>query len=31
MKTSDRIMYAALIVAAAYFVTRFTIGMIYGI
>jgi hypothetical protein len=31
MKTSDKIMYAALVAAATYFVARFAIGTIYGI
>jgi len=31
MKTADKIMYAALIVAAVYFATRFAVGILYGI
>lgn len=31
MKTSEKIMYAGLVLAASYMLARFAIGILYGI
>jgi len=31
MKTSDRIMYAGLVLATSYFLTRFAVGILFNV